>query len=100
MHSSHFFVFPRCLRQFVPLDKAYTKPGQALTVRLANGTTTEAYVCSPPFPSQANWSVLYKLRGDITSGSTKAPQYALSVRGPVELFVPKSSPLYDVQPGE
>ncbi|GJP86331.1 hypothetical protein CLOP_g16366 [Closterium sp. NIES-67] len=85
-------------REFIPIDKAYTKPGQTVLARLPEGEAVSTYVSSPPFPSESNWRVLYKLRGDIPAGATKAPQYALSVKHPLELHVTADHPLYNVQP--
>ncbi|CAI5958149.1 unnamed protein product [Closterium sp. NIES-65] len=86
-------------REFIPIDQAYTKPGQTVLVRVAEGEPVATYVSSPPFPSESNWRVLYKLRGDIPAGATKAPQYALSVKHPLELHVTPDHPLYNLQPG-
>lgn len=87
-------------REFIPIDKAYTKTGQSVQVRLPGGTAVTVNPCSPPFPSESNWRVLYKLRGDIPAGTTKSPQFALSVKAPVEIHVTSAqSALYNVQPG-
>eukprot|EP00475_Leptophrys_vorax_P012597 TRINITY_DN19018_c0_g1_i1.p1 TRINITY_DN19018_c0_g1~~TRINITY_DN19018_c0_g1_i1.p1 ORF type:complete len:360 (-),score=38.32 TRINITY_DN19018_c0_g1_i1:110-1189(-) len=88
-------------REFIPIDKAYTKPGQSVQVLLPGAEPVTAYVSSAPFPSESNWRVLYKLRGDIPSGTTKAPQFALSVKGPIELHVTEADhpSLYNLQPG-
>ncbi|CAI5513193.1 unnamed protein product [Closterium sp. Naga37s-1] len=86
-------------REFIPIDQAYTKPGQTVLVRVAEGEPVVTYVSSPPFPSESNWRVLYKLRGDIPAGATKAPQYALSVKHPLELHITPDHPLYNMQPG-
>lgn len=89
-------------REFVPLDKAYTKPGQAVCVRLPSGSVDTVAVSSAPFSGETNFGVLYKLRGDIPAGATKAPQYALSVRCPLDLHVvEKDHPqLYNVRTGD
>eukprot|EP00270_Netrium_digitus_P020488 TRINITY_DN8469_c0_g1_i6.p1 TRINITY_DN8469_c0_g1~~TRINITY_DN8469_c0_g1_i6.p1 ORF type:complete len:389 (+),score=86.04 TRINITY_DN8469_c0_g1_i6:60-1226(+) len=88
-------------REFVPLDKAYTKPGQEVQVRLPSGSVVTVPPSSPPFPSEMNHAVLYKLKGDIPAGATKLPSYVLSVRAPLDLHVEQKllPELFFLEPG-
>lgn len=87
--------------QAVALDKAYVKPGQPVQVKL-DGKEMKCAVSSPPFSEKLNVAVLYKLRGDIPAGTTKLPQYSLSVKAPFDLHVEEatSPELYNVIEGK
>eukprot|EP00897_Mesotaenium_endlicherianum_P000279 jgi/Mesen1/10251/ME000774S09584 len=90
-------------RELVPLEKAYTKVGQAVKVKVAGESkVVEVFASSAPHPSETNHSVLYKLKGDIPAGSTKLAQYTISVRAPLDLHVVKSSApnLYNLKAGD
>ncbi|CAM6017319.1 unnamed protein product [Sphagnum balticum] len=77
-------------REFVALDKAYTKPGQIVQLRMGEKEARVA-VSSPPFSQDINVPVLYKLRGDIPAGTTKMPQFSLSVKACLDLHVEEAS---------
>jgi len=82
--------FRMFLAQFVALDKAYTKPGQIVQLRMGEKEARVA-VSSPPFSQDINVPVLYKLRGDIPAGTTKLPQFSLSVKACLDLHVEEAS---------
>ncbi len=82
--------FRMFLAQFVALDKAYTKPGQIVQLRMGEKEARVA-VSSPPFSQDINVPVLYKLRGDIPAGTTKMPQFSLSVKACLDLHVEEAS---------
>ncbi|KAH9301636.1 hypothetical protein KI387_013219 [Taxus chinensis] len=73
-------------RELVHREDAYTRPGQLARVRV-KGNVYRVPVCSPPFSKETNWSVLYKMRGDMPSGAVKAPNSTLSVKAPLQLHV-------------
>lgn len=88
-------------RELVALEKAYTAAGQVAQVRVTGGEAAAVLASSAPFPSEVNAPVLYKLRGDIPAGATKAPQFTLSARAPLDLHVTEAAApsLYNLQPG-
>lgn len=88
-------------RELVSLENAYTAAGQVAQIRLPGEAAVTVQASSAPFPGEVNEPVLYKLRGDIPAGSTKAPQFTLSAKAPLDLHVTKAAApsLYDLQPG-
>eukprot|EP00899_Mesostigma_viride_P008750 jgi/Mesvir1/17877/Mv12953-RA.1 len=90
-------------REVIALEEAYTCAGQMAQVKenASSSRVLTAPVMSAPFSHKANWPVIYKMRGDINAGMSKAFEGVLSSRQPLELLVTEGSQgeLYRMQQG-